>query len=96
MGGLGTRSVHLPERHGGGFTTAWELARELRAARNERGTLSLQRQLLWLKILTNDELGFMSLPTTGAGFQFGSGRLTRHVHNIEVNGESCPTTLKGP
>ena len=55
-----------------GFTTGAALAHELMEAREERRLLILRRQLSRLTLLIIDELGFVSLSTTGAELLFGS------------------------
>jgi len=53
-----------------GFTTAAAFVHELMEARDERRLLRLQKQLVRLKLLIIDELGFVPLSKTGAELLF--------------------------
>ena len=53
-----------------GFTTAAALVHELMEAGDERRLLNLQRQLVRLRLLIIDELGFVPLSTTGVELLF--------------------------
>jgi DNA replication protein DnaC len=53
-----------------GFTTAAAIVHELMEARDERWLLRLQKQLVRLKLLIIDELGFVPLSKTGAELLF--------------------------
>jgi DNA replication protein DnaC len=53
-----------------GFTTAAALVHELLEARDERRLLRLQKQLEAYRLLIIDELGYVSLSTTGAELLF--------------------------
>ena len=53
-----------------GFTTAAAIVHELMEARDERRLLRLQKQLVRLKLLIIDELGFVPLSKTGAELLF--------------------------
>jgi len=53
-----------------GFTTAAALVHELMEASDERRLLRLQKQLVRLKLLIIDELGFVPLSKTGAELLF--------------------------
>ena len=53
-----------------GFTTAAALVHELMEARDERRLLRLQKQMVGLKLLIIDELGFVPLSKTGAELLF--------------------------
>lgn len=52
------------------FTTAATLVNEMMEARDERRLLRLQRQLVGVKLLVIDELGFVPLSKTGAELLF--------------------------
>ena len=53
-----------------GFTTASALVNELMQARDEIRLLNLQKRLARLKLLINDEPGFVPLSRTGAALLF--------------------------
>lgn len=70
-----------------GFTTAAALVHELMEARDERGLLRLQKQLLRRELLIIDELGFVPLSKTGAEllFELISQRYERRATLITSN-----------
>jgi DNA replication protein DnaC len=69
-----------------GFTAAAAIVHELMEARDEKRLLRLQRQLVAYKLLIVDERTsvFGAERLTGALL----GRLTHHVHILEMNGDS--------
>jgi DNA replication protein DnaC len=69
------------------FTTAAALVNELRAARDERRLLRVQKQMAAVKLLIIDELGFVPLSKTGAEplFELISQRYERGAMLITSN-----------
>jgi DNA replication protein DnaC len=69
------------------FTTAAALVNELRAARDERRLLRVQKQMAAVKLLIIDELGFVPLSKTGAEplFELISQRYERGATLITSN-----------
>ena len=81
--GLAACQKGLPVR----FITAATLVNELMEARDERRLLRLQKQLASVKLLINDELGFVPLSKTGAEllFELISQRYERGATMITSN-----------